>query len=75
MEKGIAKEQDLRAELERSFRRQGATFLAFPPVVAGGSRTTTLHYGANDQLIRLASFLLWLILRLILVRLEMVSWC
>lgn len=33
-------------------RIQGANFLAYPPVVAGGNRANTLHYINNNQVIK-----------------------
>jgi Xaa-Pro aminopeptidase len=42
-------EHELDASLEYAVRRQGATRLAYPPVIAGGARALTLHYIRNDQ--------------------------
>lgn len=33
-------------------RYQGAEFLAYPPVVAGGDRATIIHYINNNQIVR-----------------------
>lgn len=32
-------------------RMNGAEILAYPPVVAGGNRATTIHYINNNQLV------------------------
>lgn len=42
-------ESEIHARLECSARLNGAQMLAFPPVVAGGSRANTLHYVLNNQ--------------------------
>lgn len=35
--------------LEHSCRLRGSPFLAYPPVVAGGSRANIIHYILNDK--------------------------
>lgn len=42
-------EAQLDATLEYECRMRGASFLAYPPVVAGGERALTLHYIENSQ--------------------------
>lgn len=44
-------ESQLFAKVDYECRARGAEFLAYPPVVAGGSRATTIHYINNNQLI------------------------
>lgn len=39
-------------QFEFECRARGADILAYPPVVAGGSRANTLHYVKNNQLIK-----------------------
>jgi Xaa-Pro aminopeptidase len=46
------REASLAAALDWHCRRRGAARLSFPPVVANGGRALTLHYIANDQLLR-----------------------
>jgi Xaa-Pro aminopeptidase len=41
-------EYEIEAELLYAFRRQGAQFPAYWPIVAGGRSACTLHYVAND---------------------------
>ncbi|XP_012553627.2 xaa-Pro aminopeptidase 3 isoform X1 [Hydra vulgaris] len=45
-------ESNLHALLEYECRIDGAQFLSFPPVVAGGNSANTLHYINNTQLLR-----------------------
>ncbi|XP_023584841.1 xaa-Pro aminopeptidase 3 isoform X4 [Trichechus manatus latirostris] len=42
----------LYAKFEFECRARGADILAYPPVVAGGNRSNTLHYVNNNQLIK-----------------------
>ncbi|XP_067415657.1 xaa-Pro aminopeptidase 3 [Emydura macquarii macquarii] len=42
----------LYAKFEFECRARGADILAYPPVVAGGNRSNTLHYVKNNQLIQ-----------------------
>ncbi|XP_033632263.1 xaa-Pro aminopeptidase 3-like [Asterias rubens] len=44
-------ESILFAKLDHSCRVQGAEFLAYPPVIAGGNRANTLHYISNNQVV------------------------
>ncbi|TPX54729.1 hypothetical protein PhCBS80983_g05807 [Powellomyces hirtus] len=44
-------EHDLWAVAEHSVKRQGASRLAYVPVVAGGENALTIHYVLNDQLL------------------------
>lgn len=44
-------EYEVEAEFGYAFRKAGATH-AYDPIVAGGGRACTLHYGANNQPIR-----------------------
>ena len=45
-------EYELEAELLHEFRRSGAQFPAYWPIVAGGSNACVLHYVANDAMLR-----------------------
>ncbi|XP_075792466.1 xaa-Pro aminopeptidase 3 isoform X3 [Pelodiscus sinensis] len=40
------------SQFEFECRARGADILAYPPVVAGGNRSNTLHYVKNNQLIK-----------------------
>ncbi|XP_051015994.1 xaa-Pro aminopeptidase 3 [Acomys russatus] len=42
----------LYAKFEFECRARGADILAYPPVVAGGNRSNTLHYVKNNQLVK-----------------------
>ncbi|XP_029446310.1 xaa-Pro aminopeptidase 3 isoform X2 [Rhinatrema bivittatum] len=42
----------LYAKFDFECRARGADILAYPPVVAGGNRSNTLHYVKNNQLIK-----------------------
>ena len=42
-------EAHLYAKMDLEVRLNGAEFLAYPPVVAGGNRANTLHYVKNNQ--------------------------
>ncbi|KAI9562058.1 hypothetical protein GHT06_013023 [Daphnia sinensis] len=44
-------ESQLWACVEYHSRMKGAQYLAYPPVVAGGTRANTIHYISNNQLI------------------------
>ncbi|XP_061495215.1 xaa-Pro aminopeptidase 3 isoform X2 [Rhineura floridana] len=50
--KGPVDEAFLYAKFEFECRARGADILAYPPVVAGGNRSNTLHYVKNNQLIK-----------------------
>jgi Xaa-Pro aminopeptidase len=45
-------EYELEAELLHEFRRSGAQFPAYWPIVAGGANACVLHYVANDAALR-----------------------
>ena len=45
-------EYEIEAELTRGFRRQGALGHAFDPIVASGPNSTTLHYQANNAMLK-----------------------
>jgi len=45
-------EYELEAELLYEFRRHGAQFPAYWPIVAGGANACVLHYVANDDVLR-----------------------
>jgi Xaa-Pro aminopeptidase len=45
-------EYELEAELLYEFRRQGAQFPAYWPIVAGGANACVLHYVSNDDALR-----------------------
>ena len=51
-------EYEIEAELLYAFRRQGAQFPAYWPIVAGGKGACTLHYVANDAQLDDGSLLL-----------------
>jgi len=51
-------EYEVEAELLHEFRRNGAQFPAYSPIVAGGANTCVLHYIANDALLRDGDLLL-----------------
>ncbi|XP_016281032.1 xaa-Pro aminopeptidase 3 isoform X2 [Monodelphis domestica] len=42
----------LTSQFEFECRARGADILAYPPVVAGGNRSNTLHYVKNNQIIK-----------------------
>ncbi|XP_007939963.2 xaa-Pro aminopeptidase 3 [Orycteropus afer afer] len=50
--KAPVEEAFLYAKFEFECRTRGADILAYPPVVAGGNRSNTLHYVNNNQLIK-----------------------
>lgn len=45
-------ESHLWASVDYHSRMRGAQYLAYPPVVAGGSRANTIHYINNNQLVK-----------------------
>jgi Xaa-Pro aminopeptidase len=45
-------EYELEAELLHEFRRSGAEFPAYWPIVAGGANACVLHYVSNDAVLR-----------------------
>ena len=54
----VVSERALAAAFEHEAKRLGADRLAYPPVVAGGSRACTIHYSRNDRLLRHGDWLL-----------------
>lgn len=48
---------ELLLQFEFECRARGADILAYPPVVAGGNRSNTLHYVKNNQLIKVTCVL------------------
>jgi Xaa-Pro aminopeptidase len=51
-------EYEIEAELLYEFRRRGAQFPAYSPIVAGGANACVLHYVANDAMLRDGDLLL-----------------
>jgi Xaa-Pro aminopeptidase len=51
-------EYEIEAELQHEFRRNGAQFPAYWPIVAGGPNACVLHYRANDSPLRDGDLLL-----------------
>jgi Xaa-Pro aminopeptidase len=51
-------EHEVEAELLHEFRRSGAQFPAYTPIVAGGASACVLHYVANDAQLRDGELLL-----------------
>jgi Xaa-Pro aminopeptidase len=51
-------EYQVEAELLYEFRRSGAQFPAYSPIVAGGANACVLHYVANDAVLRDGELLL-----------------
>jgi Xaa-Pro aminopeptidase len=51
-------EYEVEAELLYEFRRNGAQFPAYSPIVAGGANACVLHYVANDAMLRDGDLLL-----------------
>lgn len=45
-------ESQIFAKVDYDCRSQGAEFLAYPPVVAGGDRATIIHYINNNQIVQ-----------------------
>lgn len=45
-------EHQIFAQIDYECRMRGAEFLAYPPVVAGGERATTIHYINNNQIVK-----------------------
>jgi Xaa-Pro aminopeptidase len=52
------REYEIEAELLHEFRRSGAQFPAYGPIVAGGANACVLHYVANDAPLRDGDLLL-----------------
>lgn len=50
--KNNVNESQIFATVDYICRMNGAEFLAYPPVVAGGNRATTIHYINNDNLVQ-----------------------
>uniref|UniRef100_A0A2M4CVW1 Putative xaa-pro aminopeptidase n=1 Tax=Anopheles darlingi TaxID=43151 RepID=A0A2M4CVW1_ANODA len=46
------------ASVDYYSRLNGANFLAYPPVVAGGSNATTIHYINNNQIVKAGDLIL-----------------
>jgi Xaa-Pro aminopeptidase len=51
-------EYEVEAELQYEFRRGGAAFPAYPPIVGGGANACVLHYTENDAALRAGDLLL-----------------
>jgi Xaa-Pro aminopeptidase len=51
-------EYEIEAELLHEFRRNGAQFPAYSPIVAGGANACVLHYVANNAALRAGDLLL-----------------
>ena len=51
-------EYEIEAELLHEFRRNGAQFPAYSPIVAGGANACVLHYVANNATLRAGDLLL-----------------
>jgi Xaa-Pro aminopeptidase len=51
-------EYELEAELLHEFRRNGAQFPAYWPIVAGGANACVLHYVSNDAALRASDLVL-----------------
>jgi len=51
-------EIQLESVFEHRCKMDGAQWLSFPPVVAGGERALSLHYIKNDQLLRFVIYTL-----------------
>ena len=51
-------EYEIEAELLHEFRRSGAQFPAYSPIVAGGANACVLHYVANNATLRSGELLL-----------------
>ena len=47
-------EGQLESVFEHSVKMQGAQWMAYPPVVAGGERANCLHYIANNRALKYA---------------------
>lgn len=45
-------ESQLWATVDYHSRMKGAQYLAYPPVVASGTRANTIHYTDNNQLVK-----------------------
>lgn len=46
-----ASEHEIFARIDFYCRMKGASYLAYPPVVAGGKNSTTIHYINNSQVV------------------------
>lgn len=44
-------EHEIFAKVDFECRKNGADYLAYPPVVAGGKRATIIHYINNNQIV------------------------
>jgi Xaa-Pro aminopeptidase len=51
-------EYEVEAELQYEFRRGGAAFPAYPPIVGGGANACVLHYTENEAALRAGDLLL-----------------
>ena len=49
-------EGQLESVFEHSVKMQGAQWMAYPPVVAGGERANCLHYIANNRALKYVMF-------------------
>lgn len=45
-------EHEIYATIDYECRIRGANYLAYPPVIAGGSRANIIHYINNNQIVR-----------------------
>lgn len=45
-------EGQLESVFEHSVKMQGAQWMSYPPVVAGGERANCLHYIANNRILK-----------------------
>ena len=45
-------EAELESVFEHSIKSNGAQWLSFPPVVAGGNRANCLHYISNNKIVQ-----------------------
>ena len=45
-------EGQLESVFEHSVKMQGAQWMAYPPVVAGGERANCLHYITNNRILK-----------------------
>lgn len=51
-------EHNVFARVDYNCRMKGASYLAYPPVVAGGRNATTIHYVNNSQIINAGEMVL-----------------
>lgn len=49
---GGVQEAELESTFEHSIKTNGAQWLSFPPVVAGGNRANCLHYITNNKVVK-----------------------